>query len=903
MLYSSSNGCFFYYDRVLYGWRIAEPTMLFLLGLEAVTSYENAQSDTLTLSKYAYYIKDSDIVPLEYYNEIHDAIYNFLSHNGSVEDFENYIHFNCYGLKLLLNEMTGTGNDRTVPIIFKSDINKSLINITTSTDMFRVSETDRLNMSQYDLQAQKIYDIFEDAGYSLSKAYGAINVTDINDYETKNAVAAYNLYLDNIHSEKSANSRTFYLLDYKAMYAYSLGVLYGCLCLGYKPQSVWRLRPDAWYNGDYFNLVNTAWTVFRFHHTDYIKSIDDDAIKSNKYKSIQENKIWNFDNESTDTFVSLEKDEKLLYRMAINPDKTTIDLEAVFYSQLKNTSGDESYDKGSYLNFVQYSTPQWKPVDEKISSTEPLAGLVYDKDNIITRYLAYVPIKIRRAHQYIHTSYEDKYLSPTEECNYFMITGSVGWVPFTENDFKYDLVRDENEDNYGQYKSSVHLSFMPREYNSSQIAMARDKENGEIISYYWAYTTKYEDSEEISTPYSHKIYGIFDNVAKVTDGIPEISSNSKFIKIISDDYFTLHYEDVGDIDGYIYAKYYDLDVVTYLYVDSTGTYLLDLDENDEPTEPLIAYFGYTINPSTSIDAYSGFDSTTHTPTAVDLRYIIVGQDAKKFWSSTWLSSEDDKHTFNPWRDTLDGADIYMKSDVVSLYRGLSQIADSIQFYSNELDSEPNYIFNDTSISYINDNFEEGFVPVKDISGNYNDLRDYGITTYRCQPVYEDDEGNSLLDENGNPLVWYDPYENLYWNGLFDANVWQQSKPGLFDSIMYNSLTGETKRVHDDFNNHSITIDGETISYTEFYSNPNYGIIRTQLQVFNPDKDSTRILTCYCDNTPEYERYIIPDENEMTEWVQRPDLLGVYGYWTVDGTETLYNGDISEPIVFDDEHSD
>ena len=533
MLYSSAGGCFFYYDRVLYGWRIAEPTMLFLLGLEAVTAYENSQSDMLTLSKYAYYIKDSDIVPLEHYNEIHDAIYNFLSHNGSVEDFENYIHYNCYGLKLLLNEMTGTGKDRTVPIIFKNDTNKSLINITTSTSMYRVTDSKRLKMSQYDLQAQKIYDIFDDAGYSLSKSVGKLNNKDINDYDTKNAVAAYNLSLDNIHDEKSTNSRILYLLDYKAMYAYSLGVLYGCLCLGYNPQSVWRIMPKAWYKGEYFNLVNTAWSVFRFHYTNYIPAIDDDPVKLNKYKSIQDNKIWNFDNENTEGFVPLEKDEKLLYGMSVNPeDKITVNIDAVNYSQSKNTSEDESDDKGSYLYNIQTDNPEWRPIESKISSTEPLTGFVYDKDQIITRYLAYAPIKIRRAYQYIHNSYEDKYLSPTEDCKYFMITGSVGWVPFTEDDFKYDLVQDENEDNYGQYKSSVHLSFMPREYDSSQIAIERDKENGEIISYYWAYTTKYEDSEEISTSYSHKVYGIFDSVARVIDGVPEISSSSKFTKII-----------------------------------------------------------------------------------------------------------------------------------------------------------------------------------------------------------------------------------------------------------------------------------------------------------------------------------------------------------------------------------
>ena len=35
MKYSSQLGCLFYYDRVLYNWRVCDSTMIFLLGFES----------------------------------------------------------------------------------------------------------------------------------------------------------------------------------------------------------------------------------------------------------------------------------------------------------------------------------------------------------------------------------------------------------------------------------------------------------------------------------------------------------------------------------------------------------------------------------------------------------------------------------------------------------------------------------------------------------------------------------------------------------------------------------------------------------------------------------------------------------------------------------------------------
>jgi hypothetical protein len=216
---------------VLYSWQISEPTLLFLLGLEAVTSYSKSLSDTLTISKLVYYKDIDSVEPLEYLEEIYDEIYSFLSQIGSVEDSENYLKFNCYGLKLLLNSLTGTGDDRTVPVIFKTDVNRSLVDPTKP--FTRLSATRILEMSFYDLQAQRIYDIFNDIGYDTSlkqdsdgnllpKYYLDKNaiidgLPDSIKSKVKQDITTYNNALYTIHDERLTNSEIYRLLDYKAM--------------------------------------------------------------------------------------------------------------------------------------------------------------------------------------------------------------------------------------------------------------------------------------------------------------------------------------------------------------------------------------------------------------------------------------------------------------------------------------------------------------------------------------------------------------------------------------------------------------------------------------------------------------------------------------------------------------
>ena len=338
MLYSSRNGCFYYYDSILFRWHIAEPTLLFLLGLEAITSYDKSISDSIVISKYIYKTYIDKVDPLEHIDDVYDDIYSFLSKIGSVEDYEHYLKFNCYGLKLLLNDMTGTGDDRTVPFIFKYDENKSLVDPAKELDP-------NSKLSFYDIQAQRIYDVFNDIGYDTScdktvlangkvvlrpeyyidRTKGNIRntldaLTDVENRPLRttiiNNILTYNTKVNAVHEKRVANSEIYRLLDYKAMYAYALGVLYGCRCLGFDDSVIWRLDPKFWYNDVYFNLVRTAWYVFRFH---WVYKLEDVALDmhidpslegeakeaaieaankaySEKYQGIQDNKIWNFNN-------------------------------------------------------------------------------------------------------------------------------------------------------------------------------------------------------------------------------------------------------------------------------------------------------------------------------------------------------------------------------------------------------------------------------------------------------------------------------------------------------------------------------------------------------------------------------------------------------------------------------
>lgn len=471
MKYKSSNGIFFYYDPALYTWKFADATMLFLLGFESVTTYDNTVSDNILISKQVYKSFKNNLSELEHF-DIFDNIYLFLSALNQTEDFGNYLISSVNGLKLMLNELTGTTDDRTIPLIFKNDVNKQSINL--NNPMYRLPESSRLSKSYFDLQAQKICDIFEDAGFSTDnlvfyrklrnyfvenyttnsmsaqdisddlyrtdQKYQRINSTDYDSFIFE-SITEYNKTYYSRYTERCNNAAIFYKLDYAAMYSYALGVLYGCICLEFPAKAVFRLEPKYWYNGTYFNLVNTAWHCFKFAHVqNHWYYGDDNNDDLSKYNSIIENKLKNYSDLNDD--VELHRDDRFLCIVYLDNGKAKF--EPIIYSYSKSPET-----KGDYISLFEYDSNDYKHVDELLEREEP-TGII-SPNEYIPMYIGPDLVKVYRAYSYTKISgYNESdlinsttasYLSPantsdTAQCNYFIAAGNFGWTPFFEDEWR-----------------------------------------------------------------------------------------------------------------------------------------------------------------------------------------------------------------------------------------------------------------------------------------------------------------------------------------------------------------------------------------------------------------------------------------------------------------------------------
>ncbi len=1025
MLYSSLNGCFYYYDSILFRWQIAEPTLLFLLGLEAITSYKKSSSDEITLSKYAYYTDVDKLRPLEHMENIYDDIYSFLSKIGSVEDFEHYLKFNCYGLKLLLNEMTGTGNDMTVPIIFKSDVNKSLADPTKTS--VRLSESAKSDMLYYDLQAQKIYNIFTDAGYDTSC------IRETRDRKTKLAdyyidkdsedlkyinkfpvaerkairkdINVYNSKINEVHSERLTYSEIYRLLDYKAMYAYALGVLYGCRCIGYDASIIWRLDPKYWYKDSYMNLARTAWYVFRFRWTHPIEDVSDtrdeesDAAYTEKYQGIQDNKIWNFTNDDSLMNEPIEKDESNCYCLFVSNDRNNS--ESLTYSFSKELPGEHNH-PGSYIKprIVDLKTGEvkwyWYSIDDKVSdgisdieTPVPAKGVVSANDSSMIRYIGNDPVTIYRAYRWfdeddlsksdpyylaptynyeapewdpskyvpdydydiedddtfctvLFDTYEEEVIDdstntpidePEQETSepdvrykkYYVYTGHLGWVDYNEN-----LLADKDH----QFDSHNYLYVVPRPVTADklQYAIVNDPDDSSsgtpcVVTYYKCYVTDrvvYDSRNENPQDCGSDIlYGIYYKYIK-NDGSAIIPTH--FDAIISGSTFDSRYTNTTSIpdsgDVYFTGTYYDITTPITLITrrDADGKiYIWDDDPSKE--DVTIFHYGYAENNKTIlIPLYERNDDYLSTkPTEEVFRYNKVYD--KHYWSATYFGTTGNDITWEPEstlfkRSAFIGKPLYCTSNKsANIYKcetKLIEDAPVYYLYSDKLNTQnPNdeYIYVNQltyNISY-NDRFDFtllGRYYDEDGSIDQRSLYLHGYTTHLCPAVTEDDNGNSLTDDNDNPLVWYDSQYQLYWNGLFNINRWQKTKPSRDTMLMWDTESGNFTPVFANDELRTVSIDGdEPMSYDEFYSDNHRGIIRTKLDVFK--NVSQGIIECYCDykDDPEHLEngiYCIP--NITDTWMSRSEIHDL-GWWFVDGTATLYSGDEGESYVIDDDHRD
>lgn len=383
MRHTSKDERFFYYDRVLFKWQSVDSDMLFLLGFEAVLSYHQSISDTLIIPAKLYNKELGKYIPLIKF-EIYDGIYDYLSNTGCIEDHDDYLLSNMYGLKLSINDMSGTGYDRTIPLIFKSDINNHAIDLTQP--MLRLPTIHRDSLSYFDLQAQKIIDLFADS-----------------DFAGKGA--------DPLSIERRNNSQIYKLLDYKSMYAYSLGVLYGCRCLGFDPKLIWRVDPQIWYTGDSLNLVRTAWHTFIFHYT---QSSDEDR----KYRDIHHNSLWDLESLSDDSIdyiisAPIRYNSSLSIKLSIVSDDSgnrSISSHLVLY--------DSRLDE--YLDLSKDSL-----VWSEISSLATSEGIVpFNSDSKIVRY-SNNNDKIIILKAYDRTGAKS---DTGDNLQYFVSSNNIGWV-------------------------------------------------------------------------------------------------------------------------------------------------------------------------------------------------------------------------------------------------------------------------------------------------------------------------------------------------------------------------------------------------------------------------------------------------------------------------------------------
>lgn len=752
MLYSSRNGCFYYYDSILFRWHIAEPTLLFLLGLEAITSYDKSISDSIVISKYVYKSYIDKVEPIEHIDDVYDDIYSFLSKIGSVEDYEHYLKFNCYGLKLLLNDMTGTGDDRTVPFIFKYDANKSLVDSAKELDT-------NSKLSFYDIQAQRIYDVFNDIGYDIScdktilyngkivlrpeyyidRTKGNIryildSLTDVDNRTLRttiiNNILTYNAKVNAAHEKRITNSGIYRLLDYKAMYAYALGVLYGCRCLGFDDSVIWRLDPKLWYNDVYINLVRTAWYVFRFHwtykledvaldmHVDHSLEGDakEDAIESankayfEKYQGIQDNKIWNFNNDSSLIKAALAQDEtncfclylnnrQLLSDSTINKDYLHTVSESIIYSFSTQQDINTKYEHpGSYL--LKYMslkdgriTWKWAPIDSKVSDEVPLKGVVSTRDSSMIRYIGNDPVILYRAYKYKDDDNNTKYLAPKYDAGngvehykkYYVYTGDLGWVDYTE-DLLLDISQDKGHPDYHDYSTRHnYLDIVPKtpSFNSLKFAFPKDsKLSGDspfnsLVTYYKCYVTD-KWTLDTDTPDADNdsdiLYGIYNKWVQTNDTVP-----TNFDRIISKALFDMQYSsEIKAPDGNTYevSIWHDLDVALSLVTrDIGGIHYIwkHSDEQDTGTNENfvsstgdthigkpVYYYGYSKTPSSLLPLYNlhsvavTSESTLKYPHKETFRFYIYNKEGTTsvisnnymYWSEDYFKSIDGDNQTN-----------------------------------------------------------------------------------------------------------------------------------------------------------------------------------------------------------------------------------------------------------------
>lgn len=793
MEYTSRLGTVTYYDEILFRPCVCEPSMLFILGLESIIS-DNEDPYIINIPKL---VDGSQL-------EVFDNILKFL--HSAAEYDGNSIKYNCNNMKLFFNSLSDNGT--TIPIIYH-DYDSA------------VSHEDVSNLDF-------ISNVFKFAGYHLRdnqiKLYSKFGV---DDSDTIKFITEKNKSIIDENHIKLKYSSIYKLLDYKSMYSYALGVLYGCTCLGFPKESVFHLDPSVWYSGTCSSLVESAWVTFRFHYNSYICFIDPNYRLDYKYKGIQTNKIWNFDNSDN----PIKQDEQLCDCLYVDQD--SVKSVQILYSDQSN----------------QYSLVdnlEWKPVDSEIVDKDAKRG-ISPNGSILTRYIANDEITISKAYKRSNGIY----LSPNGTDNYFVYTGNLGWSKFDENSYKYHT---------HDIPTPTLVPFNFSKISTSLLNFARDIETNTLCVYYKCIIDN-----------AKNLYGILSSGDSIVDGVISVKDNAKFKSILSDSSFYNKYDVLVTLDGYTLTSYYNIEEPISIFVYNDDNALMWAGR-DEPVK--ISNFGYTLSPSICVSTYVDKDNTL---TNYNLRY----NNQYGYWSSNFIPLD--------WIPSIIDEDIYEKYDLINLYRSELSI-ENLPLYRQMATSADSFIYNDYSIKYFAD-LDHGFISLDYL---YNMS---GITTYQCTTIYEDDFGNSLLDEDGNPLVWLDSTSNLYWNSINNYNIWQSDKPIRYNIYVYDSLAFEKLPAYDNFTDRLLYVNGIQFNYADFYSHSNNGVIRDTKLVFKPG-DTLILDHCYYDSY--IDKYCIP---EITDYWTEKHQIEDGGYTFVDGVLTAYRGDTEVALVYDIDHED
>ena len=142
----------------------------------------------------------------------------------------------------------------------------------------------------------------------------------------------------------------------------------------------------------------------------------------------------------------------------------------------------------------------------------------------------------------------------------------------------------------------------------------------------------------------------------------------------------------------------------------------------------------------------------------------------------------------------------------------------------------------------------------------------GITTYKCS--------NIISSEDNSPVVWYDSKTDKYFDDRDGIHKWVDTFSDV-KVVLYDSSINKSYIVYENVDLDYFYISSSFINRDTFYTNDNYGIIRSYQCVFKDDL----VYSAYYDSYS--NEYCIP--NITSTWVNREKLKSL-GYEFIGGLD-------------------